>query len=145
MVTTVVEIELSQRSWWCPAETVAFEAVSAVSGDAGEFAVVVGTAGSGPDATGPVCGWSVEGAVSVLWESETTFLQDGVASVGLNGWPDGEGTVVDDGEEETAGVYGGGEGDEEKEGGGERKRGFSHCVAFGVKDVTMRRVCIYIS
>lgn len=83
-------------------------------------------AGSSPDATGPVGGWSGEGAVGVGWEREATFLEDRVAGVGLNGWPDGEGTVVDDGEEETAGVCGGGERDKEEERGGERKTGFSH-------------------
>lgn len=134
MMSTMVKVELSERSWCCTAETVAFEAVSAVSGEAGELAVVVGTPGSGPDATGPVCGWSEEGAVGIFLESESTFLKDGVACVGLNGWPNGEGTVVNNGEEETASVCGGGEGDEEEEGSGERKRGSSHYVlAFGVK------------
>lgn len=131
MVTTVMKVELSERSWCGAAETVAFEAVSTVSGGAGEFSVVVVTTSTGPDATGPVSGWGEEGAVSEGWESEATFLEDGVTGVGLNGWPHGEGTVVDDGEEETASVKGGGEGDEEEEEGcGERQRGFSHCVFF---------------
>lgn len=130
-MTTVVEVKLSERSGGCAAETVTFETVAAVSGDARELAVVVGAAGSAPYATGPVGRWWGEGAVGVGWESEATFFKDGVASVGLNGWPDGEGTVVDDGEEETAGVCGssGGDEEEEEEGGGQRKRGFTcHCV-----------------
>lgn len=105
-MSTVVEVELSERSRSCATETVALETVSAVSGDAREFAVVVGAAGSTPDTTGPVGGWWGERAVGVGWESEATFLEDGVAGVGLNGWPDGEGTVVDDGEKEPAGVCG---------------------------------------
>lgn len=131
-MSAVVEVELSERSRGCAAETVALETVSAVSGDAGEFAVVVGAAGTTPDATGPVGGWCGEGAVGVGWESEATFFEDGVAGVGLNGWPDGEGTVVDDGEKETACVSGeGGRDEKEEEGGGERKRGSrSHCVLF---------------
>lgn len=126
-MSTVVQVELSEGSWSCASETVAFEAVAAVSGDAGEFTVVVVAAGSPPDATGPVGVWRKERTVGVGRESEATFLQDRVACVGLNGWPDGEGTVVNDGEEETAGVCGGGEGDEEEEErGGERKSSFSH-------------------
>lgn len=112
-MSTVVEVELSERRRRCATETVALEAVSAVSSDAREFSVVVGAAGSTPDATGPVGGWWRERAVGVGWESEATFLEDGVTGVGLNGWPDGEGTVVDDGEKEPAGVSGEGGGDEE--------------------------------
>lgn len=113
MVSTVVEIELSERSRSCAPETVTFETVTAVSGDTRELAVVVGAAGSAPYATGPVGRWWEKGAVGVGWESEATFLEDGVTGVGLNGWPDGEGTVVDDGEEETAGFSSSSGGDEQ--------------------------------
>ena len=38
-----------------------------------------------------------EGMMGESVESETTALEDGVAGVGLDGWPDGERAVVNQG------------------------------------------------
>lgn len=95
VVVAVVEAELGQGGWSGPAESVAFQAVAAVASDAGEFAVGVGAAGSGPDPARPVLGRSGEGAVGEAMEIEAATFEDWVAGVGLDGRPDGEGAVVD--------------------------------------------------
>ncbi|KAI3806389.1 hypothetical protein L1987_22292 [Smallanthus sonchifolius] len=71
----------------------------AVAGGAGEVAVFVGAVSAGPEAAGPVDGGGREGAVGVGVESEASAFEDGVAGVGLDGRPDGEGAVVYDGED----------------------------------------------
>lgn len=58
---------------------------------------VGGAPGAGPDTAGPVGGGGGEGTVGVGWEGEAAALEDWVAGVGLDGWPDGEGAVVDEG------------------------------------------------
>ena len=55
-------------------------------------------------------------------ESEATALEDGVAGVGLDGWPDGEGAVVNQGYKETW-VRGFGEGAQDKKCGSEKDKG----------------------
>lgn len=62
--------------------------------------VGVGAASAGPDAAGPVSGGSWEGAVGEGVEGEAATFEDGVAGVGLDGWPNGVGTVVDKGKNE---------------------------------------------
>ena len=59
--------------------------------------VGVGAAGSGPDPTRSVLVWGREGVVGESVESEATALEDSMAGVGLNGWPNREGTVVNQG------------------------------------------------
>ena len=59
--------------------------------------VGVGAAGSGPDPTRPVLVRGREGVVGESVESEATAIEDSLAGVGLNGWPNREGTVVNQG------------------------------------------------
>ncbi len=59
--------------------------------------VGVGAAGSGPDPTRPVLVRGREGVVGESVESEAPALEDSLAGVGLNGWPNREGTVVNQG------------------------------------------------
>lgn len=96
VVVAVVEAELSEGGGGGAAAAVAFNAAAAVTGGAGEVAVLGGAAGSGPDAAGPVLGGGEEGVVGEGVKDEAAAFEDGVAAVGLDGWPDGEGTVVDD-------------------------------------------------
>ena len=59
--------------------------------------VVVGAAGSAPDPTRPLLVRDGERVVGESLESEATALEDSLAGVGLNGWPNREGTVVNQG------------------------------------------------
>jgi hypothetical protein len=59
--------------------------------------VGVGAAGSGPDPTRPVLVRGREGVVGESVESEATAIEDSLAGVGLNGWPNRGGTVVNQG------------------------------------------------
>ena len=93
----MVEAELSYSGWGGAAQAVALEAVAAVAGGAGEAVVGVGAAGTGPDPTRPVLSRGGEGAMGASVESEAAALEDGVAGVGLDGWPDGERAVVNQG------------------------------------------------
>lgn len=92
-----MEGELGQSGGSGSTGAAAFEAAAAVAGDAGELAVDVGASGASPDPAGPVVRRGGEGAVGEGVEGEAATLQDVVAGVWLDGWPDGKGTVVDDG------------------------------------------------
>lgn len=100
VLVAVVECDLGQRRRSLPAGAVAFDSAAAVAGGAGEVVVGVRAAGSGPDPTRPVVVRGGEGMVGESVESETASLEDVVAGVGLDGWPDSEGTVVDHGQHE---------------------------------------------
>lgn len=98
VVVVVVEAELDEGGGGGAAEAFALEAAGAVAGGAGEVAAgVVGAPGAGPDAAGPVLGGGGEGAVGEGGEGEAAALEDLVAGVGLDGGPNGEGAVVDEG------------------------------------------------
>ncbi|PSS14266.1 Osmotin-like protein [Actinidia chinensis var. chinensis] len=116
-VAAVVEAELGEGGWGGASGAGALDAAAAVAGGAGEAAVGVGAGGAGPDAAGPVLFGAGEGAVGELVEVEPAALEDGVAGVGLDGGPDGVGTVVDYGYYEVrVGCMGaGGEEEEERE------------------------------
>lgn len=91
----VVEAELGESGRGGTTAAIALDAATAVAGGAGEVVVGVGAASPGPDAARPVDGGGREGAVGEGVEGEAAPLEDGVAGVGLNGWIDGEGAVVD--------------------------------------------------
>lgn len=99
----VVEVQLDEGGRRGAAQAVALQAAAAVAGGAGEVAVGVRAAGSGPDSAGPVGGRRGERAVSEGVEGEAAALENGVAGVGLDCRPDGEGTVVDESESEIGG------------------------------------------
>lgn len=98
VVVAVVQCDLDQRRRSFASGAVAFDFAAAVAGGAGEAVVGVRAARSGPDPTRPVVVRSGEGAVGECVESETAALQDVVAGVGLDGRPDSERTVVDQGQ-----------------------------------------------
>ncbi|CAN6559618.1 unnamed protein product [Malus baccata var. baccata] len=120
----VVEADLGKGGGGGAAGSVALEAAAAVSGEAGEVRSVLGAVGAGPDAPGPGLGGSGEGAVGEGVEEEAAPLEDGVAGVGLDGGPDGEGAVVDESEDGGLRVSGVNDGSEDEEcGGGEEWKG----------------------
>ncbi|RXH84542.1 hypothetical protein DVH24_032826 [Malus domestica] len=75
--------------------------------------------GAGPDAAGPGLDGGGEGAMVEGFEEEAAALKDGVAGVGLDGGPDGEGAVVDDSQDGLWMLSGVGNGGEDQECGGE--------------------------
>lgn len=93
----VVEGELGEGGRGGAAGAGALEAATAVAGGAGEAVAGVGAVGAGPDPARPVLGRSGKGPVGEFFEGEAAALEDGVAGVGLDGGPDGEGAVVDHG------------------------------------------------
>jgi len=72
--------------------------VATVAGEAGEFVVGGGAAGSGPCTASPVGVWDGDGEVSEVTEFEAAAGEDGEAAVGDDSWPDGVGAVVYKGE-----------------------------------------------
>lgn len=91
----VVKGELCKRGRGSSTEAVALQTVAAITCDAREVTMGVGAASAGPDPARPVLGRSWEGAVGETLKVEAASFEDGMASVGLNGWPDREGTVID--------------------------------------------------
>lgn len=80
--------------------------------------------GAGPHAAGPVGGGCTESAVGVGVELEAAVFENGKTAVGLDGWPDGEGAVIDQGEDEFSGLNVGTEkeSEEDRERGGRKRR-----------------------
>lgn len=133
VVGPVVEVDLRQRSGGCAAGSVALEAAAAVAGEAGEVVLGLGAVGAGPDPTRPGLGRGGEGAVGEGGEVEAATLEDGVAGVGLDAGPEGEGAVVDQSQKGCRGS-GVGERAEDQECGEEEREGVvvrgNHCFLF---------------
>ena len=115
-LAALVEAELGEGGGGGTAGAGALDAAAAIAGGAAEAAFGVGAGGAGPDSAGPVLLGAGEGAVGELVEVEAAALEDGVASVGLDGGPDGVGAVVDYGyyEVRVGGIGGGREEEEER-------------------------------
>ena len=97
IVLAMVEAELSQSSWGDATSAVALQATTTVAGCTGEVVVVVSATSTGPDPARPVAVGYRDGDVRECVEDEATAVENRVAGVGLNGWPDSEFAVVNQG------------------------------------------------
>ncbi|KAL1818887.1 hypothetical protein ACET3Z_013756 [Daucus carota] len=95
----VVERELGQSGGRSSTTAIAFHfSCATVSGGTGKVVVVGVAVSTRPQATGPVGRGGGEGSVGEGGEKEASAFEEEVAGVGLDGGPERERAVVDDGE-----------------------------------------------
>ncbi|KAL8092258.1 hypothetical protein AgCh_034521 [Apium graveolens] len=95
----VMERELGQSGRWSPATATAFHfSCAAVTGGTGKVAAVSVAVSTSPQTARPMSCGCRERAVGEGREEEASALEEDVAGVGLDSWPNREWAVVDNSE-----------------------------------------------